>query len=815
MASRTKNISYYLSSFLLPFIIVISVFAFLKITPFGNQNFLLSDIGAQYIPFLTNFRHDLLTGNFSFYSFNLSLGDNIFPLMAYYLLSPFNLILLLFPANSVPTALTWIIILKIATIGLTTAWFFKQTYKNNDLINLVFSTSFALCGFVAMYFYDLMWLDALILLPLVTIGIRRLFYEQKTLLYTFSLLAAIITNYYLGYMTCLYSVFYFIYLLILNKQFKSKKHSIIQFAVSSILSGAMSSVILLPTALGMMQTAKQTLRVKNFLPLPSFGASVFAQFGVIGSNFTQRISHDPSIFMSSILLILFISFFLNSKISKQKKIASSFLVVSLILGMYVTTFNTIWHMFQHPAGFPFRNVFFFTFIAINLAYESWSNKPSKSNLIISSLIAAILITIGYIFAARNGDFVSSKYYLYDLLFLILSICGLLLTEVIPNGKILILAIVSMELGFNFIGSLSGAPLGDQNSYAKNYNIENKWFKKTNASSNDFYRVDNSQSLINKAYDLPYNNYNDSLLFNVHSTDLYSSTLNNNTRLMLKNLGYYSKNVRRIGAVGNTEITDVLFNMKYKLSMTTHDYDLTKLKTMGIGFSANKAINNVKLQNNHPIVNQTKIWNAITDQKAKYFGDVSMKSSSIDSTHYSLKINKSRYPLYIVPTKKETLSVNDNIVTVHPHTIVNLGKNKDFEIDLKKSSSLKTLEGQFKFLNTDKVSQSMNGLTEFKLNKNWNSYHISGIIDIKNNSSVAYISIPYDGGWQATVNGKQVHVNKVAGNMISLPVTKGTNKINMTYHVPGLAKGLQLSLLSFVVYAMLFFINRFTERRNQK
>ena len=79
---------------------------------------------------------------------------------------------------------------------------------------LLFTTAFSLCGFVSMYFYDMMWLDALIWLPLVALGLHRIVSLHRYGLYTVSLTVTIISNYYMGYMTCLFSVMYFIYLII-------------------------------------------------------------------------------------------------------------------------------------------------------------------------------------------------------------------------------------------------------------------------------------------------------------------------------------------------------------------------------------------------------------------------------------------------------------------------------------------------------------------------------------------------------------------------------------------------------------------------
>ncbi|MFT9434850.1 MAG: YfhO family protein, partial [Liquorilactobacillus satsumensis] len=116
---KKSSKSTYVLAALIPPLLVILVWATKGIFPFGNNNLLVSDLGTQYVPFLTEMRRQLLSGQLSIYSFSLGLGDNFFPVAAYYLISPFNLVSLLFRPEQMPVAVELIILLKISAMGLT------------------------------------------------------------------------------------------------------------------------------------------------------------------------------------------------------------------------------------------------------------------------------------------------------------------------------------------------------------------------------------------------------------------------------------------------------------------------------------------------------------------------------------------------------------------------------------------------------------------------------------------------------------------------------------------------------------------------
>ena len=83
----------YFLVFFLPVAIMFSAYAFFKIHPIGDSSVLVLDLNGQYVYYYEQFR-DAFHGNGSFiYNWSRNLSGEMFGVFAYYLASPFMLIL--------------------------------------------------------------------------------------------------------------------------------------------------------------------------------------------------------------------------------------------------------------------------------------------------------------------------------------------------------------------------------------------------------------------------------------------------------------------------------------------------------------------------------------------------------------------------------------------------------------------------------------------------------------------------------------------------------------------------------------------------
>lgn len=167
---RAREAGRYAAAFLLPAAVMLAVYALIGVAPFGEKSLLVTDMDGQYVSFFSYLKDMARNGNDFFYTFSKNLGGDMAGFVAYYLLSPFNLVLLPFshrpsarrhPSAHPPQG---------GSAGLTCALFLSRAERAGSG-TLLFSCSYALMGFVFVYQQNILWLDGIIFLPLVLWGV--------------------------------------------------------------------------------------------------------------------------------------------------------------------------------------------------------------------------------------------------------------------------------------------------------------------------------------------------------------------------------------------------------------------------------------------------------------------------------------------------------------------------------------------------------------------------------------------------------------------------------------------------------------------
>ena len=143
--------------------------------PFGNNTPAVTDAKLQYLDLFAYYR-DVLTGqNTAAYTFSNTLGGGAAAIIAYYLASPFNLLVLLFPKEQMNLFLEVLITVKLSAASAAFAWFIGRRFRNRirGEITLVLSVSYGLMQYTLAQGSNVMWLDGVILLPFIVLGVHK------------------------------------------------------------------------------------------------------------------------------------------------------------------------------------------------------------------------------------------------------------------------------------------------------------------------------------------------------------------------------------------------------------------------------------------------------------------------------------------------------------------------------------------------------------------------------------------------------------------------------------------------------------------
>ncbi|MBQ1962808.1 MAG: YfhO family protein, partial [Clostridia bacterium] len=201
---------YLLLCMILPAILMYLMYLAKGIHPFGDGCVLVLDLNGQYVWFFEALRNFVKGDADLLYSFSRSLGGEFLGMYAYYLASPLSYLLALFPRDRMLEGLLFLFLLKTAICGGTFGYYMHKTLKEpKPIATVIFSLFYALSAYAVVQQHNTMWIDALMWLPLITLGIEELIKHGQFKRYTIFLALTLLSNFYIGYMVCIYCLLYF------------------------------------------------------------------------------------------------------------------------------------------------------------------------------------------------------------------------------------------------------------------------------------------------------------------------------------------------------------------------------------------------------------------------------------------------------------------------------------------------------------------------------------------------------------------------------------------------------------------------------
>lgn len=718
---KRKNILYSLK---IVFYLFISFFAVLLICyflfktngfyPFDKKSSLTMisiDCQSQYITYLNNFKSILDESGSFVYTLSKTFGGDYLSIYSYYLASPFTLITVLFPRDLIPAALLFTTILKMAFASLNMALLFKYKSRKLTLSALALAISYGLCSYCFVYLSNFMWLDGVMILPLVILGLHIILEDDKInlyWLYPLSLAYALFTSWYIGAMIVMFICIYFIYLMIYKKDnFKSRKKKFFKFLLFSLIGGMISSCLWIPAFTNFSGTKVQTNISDFFFYFPTLFFKGFFASSYDGMNFIASYEGKATMFTSIPALILAIFYFSNRGISRRERFTYLGIVVIYFLAISITVVNDIFHFGSKPTWFPARYSFIISFIAV-LAAEKQINdfdKQDAFSIIIGLLLSISLICIFLFVPISCND--SSKFELttFDFVILIgttviLLLCWLIMFIFKNLKKNKSLTIINSTLSITMAALiLYSNYIGENEILSKN--VSNNLYQEYSTYSLDVDDID----VVNKVKNLDSSMYrmemssnregayndidNNPMFYSYNGLSHYSSSEKKEVEEYLKKVGYQYNGYFESFSRGSTTAMNSYLGVKYviesraeKINALHYPQAYTFVDDAGkINISSNDAEygiyqNNFALPLGYRVENQDGTYinegKRIDDENVDWFDDFEYQNEIYHNLNESIKEDVFKKVDYEITSTKGLTVVSKNETTGETYYSGNIG-----------------------------------------------------------------------------------------------------------------------------------------------
>lgn len=819
----------YVMAFFIPFVICVIICIGNGVYPFGDNCILHVDMYHQYCPFFTEFLNKLRTGGSLQYSWKLGLGSDFVSLYAYYLASPLNFLIVLCPKKYVIEFMTLLILLKIAAGGLTFFVFLKYHFQmvgrdgklhNNQMIPaLVFSTGYALSGFVAAYSWDIMWMDCIALFPIIMVGLEKLIREQKAWLYYVTLALCIFCNYYISIMICIFLVFAFgLYF------FECKKHrfaAICRFAWYSLLAGATSAILLLPeiAVLGASGSAEESFPTKI-----EFYFNLIAELGRGAATATSYLGNDhwPNLYAGAFSLLLVWLYVLNKRIRWREKLPRLLMLGFFLLSFANKQLDFIWHGMHFPQALPGRQSFLYIFMLLVIGFATirkWKGTKLWHILISTVVAMGLLLASGWF---GDEDVTEPMALLITALFVsVYGICLILMKLTRKQTRRAMFHFVSWiaiaELAVNMavtgLGTTSRVAYTEkQDFYATLLQMAEDDNEKTGGDA--FYRVE----------DTGRKTKNDGALYGYESATIFSSLMNLDVSHLFQKLymeggkNFYCYN-------GATPLASSLFSVRYMLSDNPMEADEFKTFVgsengnylyrnnycLPLGFMIDEdAVTTWEEAPSNRLGSLNAFAKALGCEETMVKGVGCKMETQAGDTAIDIEEDGYYYADYTT-CNSDSLNVNRSdgwnmtySKTTHRY-LLGLGKCKAGDRIHISNTNMETIYFSVYKLNPDVVKQCYNTLNRQTMElTSMTDRSVKGTINVKDEGRLV-LSIPADEGWKLYVDGKETEITPLSDALIGVHLEDGEHEIELYYTTPGLKTGALISAGAILLFAISMWI----------
>lgn len=848
-------------SFLIPVVLMGAYFAYRQMAPFGPSSLLTVDLGQQYIDFFAYFRNLILHHPGSlFYSFSKGLGGEMLGTNAYYLFSPLNLFLLFFPGKWLTSGVMLLTLTRFGLAGLAMAWLLLKTKLQSGPRTWAFSTAYALNGWMIANQLNMIWQDALIILPLIVWGLLRLLHRGQPGTYIAWLAVMMIDNYYMAWMICLFTILVVAWQLPALAGWRARLKACGAYLISSLASAGIAAITLLPTIYALTTskgTYTETMISSKFeyRPIKMLGKLVPGSF-----DFNQMPSGQPNIYVGMLLIIGAGLYFFARKVPWSQRLVAGLITVFFILSFCYEPLDLLWHAGQFPVWYPYRFSFIFAFWCVLLAARALQPAYQlKWSEALAILVLSILIF--WETGRLNLSYLSTSQRLIGLGFVVVSLAVLLIAR--HNSPrlydFLIILIVVCDVGTAAFTSLNKIAYVSQAEFGK-------YTQQLDAASRQLKRHDPGFYRVAKAF---MRTKDDPMQGDFFSADHFGSTLEPAIPAFMGAIGQPAGD-GFVSYDNGTQVSDALLGFKYTMTARHHGIEdgnqimplsgyrpdwahllevgRTKMTTsrynpaaLPITFGASSKIFQLGKATLDPLSYQSQIFQALAGRPINQplFNVQNFTSVRFDNVQAAHQITGTTfrkqnllkpadikltfipptddsYYLTLGPEVKDNASISmdrrdfNQYNTYRDTVVINLahhqkGKPVTITFRLKKTSVWLQNVSVYR-LNQRAFDASLKTLHQSPLKiQHATPTRIRGTVKIHRGQSALMTTIPAAKGWHVKVDGHRVQPRTVIGTFMALPITAGTHQVEFNYRPPYLILGALVTVISLT--ATIYFIRR--------
>lgn len=829
------------------------------IVPFGDHSFLMFDLKRQYVDYYSYFRTILRGENNIYYSFSTTLGSGILGFYAYYLTSPFLVLLSLFPADAVPLGVSVIICLKLMLAAFIMNLFLQRFVVRTDSFSIfdqgfitlhLCSLSWAFSGFLFAHSMNMMWIDVIILFPFFVWALENIICHNRKVPFVLCLSAMLILNYYISFQVLIFSMLWTVMRLIVRKD-RNFIRQVLRVFTAEVTGACIAAFLLVPTAVGLIDSPKDITQLglrltgKN-ISLPG----VLSKIVSLSYDYLEPRFGYPQIFCGLLLVMLLVLYFADAAILRRQRVAMFALFSVLMTSFCLDALNLIWHAGMEPSGHPYRQAFIWVFLMISCSAKELSNIKATVSIPKVMGTAAFVVLVLILSFTGNYDHISARTMVIN--GLLLTAYFVLLSFLVIERKTgyrifrfilpLLLLINTADLALNSFYTYSLQAMKEETAsfYSDVVSRNHAAVARLKAGDSSFYRMEN----------LTPRQQNDALQYGYNGVTHYSSAGMIYVRYFLQRLGYNDDGLYTSYGHDNTVAADSLLGIRYVLTdgsnaphrvynkiyegdtrvygnpyalpvaIATKGYDLSYITSADF---EDPCTDMIHVPADNPFALQEEMYSRLLGKEVSFFRKADYSSSELESDgiayYYEYKVSPvmdGELYMYLggLLGAREGLSVykNGEFLTTYGNAacvkVLNLGyMNAGDQVQIRvQGETGKEDFGRPIFVteDTETLGEASKELIEREGEiKRVSSSHLKISTGDCNG---LFLSVPWEPGWIVKVDGKKTEPVPIYDSLMYIPIdsASGSHLVDMVFVPEGTGAGILITAVGLVqlIYLMI-------------